>query len=184
VSTNEQGGTSTDEEPVARSRAGAVALPVAHPDGAALGEDEFVALYPALHRFAGITADLDLDPDDLVQEALTRFLRARASRPVEQPDAYLRRTIVNLVVSHRRATGLRRSSPRRVVDREAQSDVYPSDHAALLDRVNPVDRALLTMTVLEGRPIGDAARVLGLSAPAARARLSRAKRALRSEDPR
>lgn len=182
VGTDENLQARTDVRPVPGIRFGAVALPASHPSGPALAEDEFMGLYPSLHRFACVTADADLDPDDLVQEALTRFLRVRGSQPIDHPDAYLRRTIVNLVMSHRRRAGSARSKARQLTEPEDRADDYPSDVASVLERVGPVDRALLTMTVLEGRPVDEASQALGLSATAARARLSRAKRALRREE--
>lgn len=170
--------------PSQRVPGSALELPSANEVRRGLAEDEFVALYPALHRFACVTADLDLDPDDLVQEALTRFLRVRDSREIDRPDAYLRRTIVNLVMSHRRRAGTGRSKGRTDMGPADGPDVYPSDVDGLLDRVGPVERALLTMTVLEGLSTAEAARALGLSPTATRARLSRAKRTLRVEEDR
>jgi len=146
-----------------------------------LTEDDFVALYPSLHRYASATADHDMDPADLVQEALVRYLRSARLRRIDQPLAYLRQTILNLVISHRR-TAARRSKP--TADRssdDVRSDSYPSDAGSILERLAPVDRALLALTALDGLSTSDAARAVGVAPTAARARLSRAKRSLRTK---
>ena len=54
-----------------------------------LDEDAFRQLYPAHHRFASVVADRDVDPDDLVQDALVGLLRAPPGH-VRDPGAYLR----------------------------------------------------------------------------------------------
>lgn len=142
-----------------------------------LDEDQFAKLYPALQRFANGVADSDLDPRDLVQEALTSFLRATRSTPIQDPEAYLRRAIVNLVASHRR-TSARRADAQMSVNRAYQDD-YPSDSDSIIERLTPVDRALVVLTAVEGHSIREAASVVGISAVAARARLMRCKRSLR-----
>jgi DNA-directed RNA polymerase specialized sigma24 family protein len=58
---------------------------------------------------------------------------------------------------------------------------YPSDVAALLSLTSPTDRALLLLVDVEGESIGDAAASVGITAVAARARLSRVRRRLRAE---
>ena len=62
--------------------------------------DELRQLYEPLRRFAAIVGRLDVEPDDLVQEAYTRFL-AGDRGDVEDVGAYLRRTIVNLASNER-----------------------------------------------------------------------------------
>lgn len=64
-------------------------------------------LYPSLRRFAAVTAPFDLDPDDLLQEALVKVLGRRALSDLDHPAAYLQRTMINLAASR----SLRR--PRR-----------------------------------------------------------------------
>jgi RNA polymerase sigma-70 factor (ECF subfamily) len=146
-----------------------------------LTEDDFVVLYPSLHRYASATADSDMDPADLVQEALVRYLRSARQRRIDQPLAYLRQTILNLVISHRRSAARQsRSTADRGSD-DARSDSYPSDSDSILERLSPVDRALLALTVLDGLSASDAATAVGVTPIAARARLSRAKRSLRTK---
>ena len=51
----------------------------------------FDALYPALRRFAAVVGGLEVDPDDLVQEAVARALRRGPLGELDNPGAYLRR---------------------------------------------------------------------------------------------
>jgi RNA polymerase sigma factor (sigma-70 family) len=148
-------------------------------------------LYPALRRFAACTADRDLDPDELVQEAFVRIFDRWGDTPglrgpnaVAGPDdlgAYARRTIVNLVANERRSRGRARAAWNRQTASAALSHPdYPSHLAAVLDQVSPTDRALLLLVDVEGMSTGDAAAMVGITPVSARARLSRARRRLRS----
>ena len=56
----------------------------------------FAELYGPLRRFAAVVGPIEVDPDDLLQEAVARVLRRRRLTDLDQPGAYLRRTIVNL----------------------------------------------------------------------------------------
>ncbi len=69
-----------------------------NPSEEAGGFDEFETfegLYPTLRRFTAMVADLDMDPDDLVQEALAATLQLHRLSELDQPAAYLKRTIVS-----------------------------------------------------------------------------------------
>lgn len=63
---------------------------------------------------------------------------------------------------------------------EAGVTPVPSDLADLL-RLDPTSRALLYLVEVEGASIRDAAAAAGCTEPAARMRLSRARRRLRAE---
>ena len=56
----------------------------------------FARLYPSLRRFAAVVAPREIDPDDLLQEATARALRRGPLGRLDHPEAYLRRTMVNL----------------------------------------------------------------------------------------
>jgi RNA polymerase sigma factor (sigma-70 family) len=148
-------------------------------------------LYPAMRRFAACTADRDIDPDELVQEAFVRVFNRWAGEPglrgpnaEAEPDdlgAYVRRTIVNLVANERRSRGRARAAwNRQTATAESEHPHYPSHLAAVLDQVAPADRALLLLVDVEGMSTGDAATMVGITPVSARARLSRARRRLRS----
>lgn len=146
-----------------------------------LTPDQFRALYPALRRTAAFVADSDCDPDDLVQEVLAAYLRRfRGSAGASDPLAYLRTAIIGTAKNHRRSAGRerRRGSEQR---EDAATPIYPSDIAYLLDRLTTIDRGLIELVDVEGESVATAARLVGVSNVAARARLSRARRLLRRE---
>lgn len=150
------------------------------PDRPAITGAEFETMYPSLRRFAAAVGDSDIDPDDLVQEALARYLRRFAgSDGARDPEAYLRTAIWGLLRNQRRALG--RGQRLRIDATQAHLDEYPSDVQSLLALTSPEERALLLLVDVDGEPIGVAAATLGISGVAARARLSRVRRRLRSE---
>lgn len=54
-------------------------------------------LYPALRRFAAVAAPADLEPDDLVQEALVKVLKRRSLSDLDHPaHTYARRWSISL----------------------------------------------------------------------------------------
>ena len=75
-----------------------------------VGDDEatFAGLYPRLRRLAAVAAPLEVDPDDLVQDALVRVLRRGPLADLDDPGAYLAKVIVNLASNSRRGLGRRR----------------------------------------------------------------------------
>jgi DNA-directed RNA polymerase specialized sigma24 family protein len=93
-------------------------------------------LYPALRRFAAVAAPADMEPDDLLQEALVHVLRSHALSDLDHPGAYLKRTMVSLASSHCRHMGARRRTLQRAAaSADLQADpAYPSDLAELLAR--------------------------------------------------
>ncbi len=140
----------------------------------------FRALYPELRRFAAAVGSSDADPDDLVQDALVRVLQGGRFGRLENPGAYLRRTIVNLAADHRRSMGRRARAIARLMRPSAEMASYPSD-VADLERLKPIERAILYLTDVERMSHGEAAALLGTSAGAARSRASRARRRLRTQ---
>ena len=133
----------------------------------------FQNLYPTLHRFAAVVGDDDMDPDDLVQEVLASALRQGSLTQLDDPGAYLRTSIVHLVRANRRKAGTRRSvAPLIAVELDdTHLDPDTFDLAGLLP-ADPVDRAVLWLTAIEGQPSESVAPLVGLSAAAVRKRLS------------
>ena len=146
-----------------------------------IAEAAFVELYPQLRRFAAVVASQDVDPDDLVQEALAHALRRGTFASLEHPAAYLRQTILNLERSHRRRWARWREREHRVAVTADAEEHYPSD-LSVLQHVTPADRALLYLSLVEGLPYRTVAEVLGLkeSESALRGRASRALRRLKN----
>ena len=141
----------------------------------------FASLYPSLRAFAAVTGSVDVEPDDLVQEAVARTLRNHRLIDLDDAGAYLRRAIVNLAANRRRSLARFRLAFARLdrVD-EGRTPEYASDLNDLL-KLEPDARALLFMIEVEGHSYAEAASVLGITEEAARARAIRARRRLRAE---
>jgi DNA-directed RNA polymerase specialized sigma24 family protein len=140
---------------------------------------ELRELYGPLRRFAAVVGRYDVDPDDIVQDAFTKVLLVEPGR-IQDTGPYVRRIIVNLVHNERRRARRGALATRRLGDGFTTEDRYPSELADLL-RLEPRVRGLLYLVDIEGEPIADAAETLGMSAPAARMALTRARRRLKSE---
>jgi RNA polymerase sigma-70 factor (ECF subfamily) len=151
-------------------------------EGAGVGDDAlFEALYPGLRRFAAATGPMEVDPDDLVQEAVARTLRHHTLSELDDAAAYLRRTIVNLASNHRRGLARWRAAlPRLARDDDSSAPEYASDLADLM-RLPPQTRALLYLVEVDGCSYAEAAAALDLTEDGARARASRARRRLRMD---
>ena len=143
-------------------------------------------LYPSLRRFAAVVAPSDLEPDDLLQEALVSVLQKRSVSSLDHPAAYLRRTILNAAIAHQRSRGRwRRAMTTYVASANPVTvNVYPSDLEELL-RLPPRERAALYLHEVEGYRFSEIGGMLGCSEAAARKASSRGRRrlgmALRSE---
>ena len=140
----------------------------------------FAALYPGLRRLAAVVADADMEPDDLVQEALVRALQKGPLDELRDPATYLRRAIVNLASNERRRLGRRRTAVRRLGPDADEQPAYPSDLADL-QSLPAIDRAALYLTQVEGLSAEEAGSELGLSANAVNLRVSRSRRLLRRQ---
>jgi RNA polymerase sigma factor (sigma-70 family) len=136
-------------------------------------------LYPQLRRFAAVVGPAEVDPDDLVHDALVRVLGMGSLAKLDNPSAYLRRTIVNLASNHRRRMGRKRRAFNRVVVPDSYLQSYPSDVTELL-RLSPKARAVLYLTSVEGRSFAEVAQALDCSEASARASASRGRRKLRT----
>lgn len=145
------------------------------PDDAAL----FASLYPALRRFAAAAASNDVEPDDLVQEALASLLSTREIGSIDNPEAYLRRSILNLESNHRRSQARRRTKSRLISSREPDPIAYPSDLADL-ESLEPDQRAILFLFEVEGRPFAEVAEMLDQTESTIRRRATTARRQLRA----
>jgi RNA polymerase sigma-70 factor (ECF subfamily) len=121
-----------------------------------------------------VAGSVDVEPDDLVQEALVRTLRKGSLSCLDNPLAYLRRTIVNLASNQRRSLGRRRRAVARLSVDENWLPSYPADLEAILD-LPPKHRAILYLVEVEGVPYAEVADQLGMTVPAARSMASRAR---------
>jgi RNA polymerase sigma-70 factor (ECF subfamily) len=138
-----------------------------------------VELYPSLRRFAAVVAPVDLEPDDLLQEALVSVLRRHSFSDLDHPAAYMRKTILNAANAHNRSRGRWRKAMTRYAASAAGSTSpgYPSDLDELL-RLPPRERAALYLHEVEGYRFVEIGPMLGCSEGAARKASSRGRRRL------
>ena len=137
------------------------------------------SLYPALRKIAAVAGSVDVEPDDLVQEALVRTLRKGALADLDNPLAFLRKTIVNLASNQRRSLGRRRKAFGRLGFEEAWMPSYPAHIEAILD-LPPRQRAILYLVEVEDVPYAEAAEQLGMTTEAARTMANRARKRART----
>lgn len=125
-----------------------------------------------------MAGSVDIEPDDLVQEALVRTLSKQRLAELDNPLAYLRKAIVNLASNHRRSLARRRKAVARPSEEEGLLPSYPADIEAILD-LPPRQRAILYLVEVEDVPYSEAARQLGMTTVAARQLASRARKKAR-----
>jgi len=152
--------------------------PTSAPGDPDLDAAVFRAMYAPLRRYAAVVGSLSDDPDDLVQEAITRTLATTSLSDLDNPTAYLRRTISNLAINNTRSDTARHARDHLVLGPAASDDHYPSD-IAVLDLLSPGERAAVFLADVEGRPFAEIAEILSCSPVAARLRASRGRRRLR-----
>lgn len=143
---------------------------------------ELRAMYKRLRRFAGAVGPWELEPEDLLQEALVRALQGGSLSRLDYPEAYLRRTIVNLSHNYIR----RRHTTDRVHAVIAESpggdggSTYPSDLADLLS-LDPVARAILYLHDVELYSFPEVSDALGVAVGTCRQIASRSREQLRHQ---
>lgn len=137
------------------------------------------SLYPALRKIAAVAGSFDVDPDDLVQEALVRCLRRGPISALDNPLAFIRKTIVNLASNERRSLGRKRRALARLSSEEGWWPNYPADLEAILD-LPPRQRAILYLVEVEDVPYAEAAQQLGMTTEAARMLANRARKRARA----
>lgn len=141
-----------------------------------LSLDEVRELYPRLRRFAGVVGDSDMEPDDLVQDALAVALSR--SGPIDRPEAFLRTVMLRKVIDRRRRAARWRERMPLLAEPLAVWDRYSAEES-VLERMSPTDRAVLFLSVVEGRPHKEIGVLLGVSEATVRQRAKRAKRRAR-----
>jgi DNA-directed RNA polymerase specialized sigma24 family protein len=147
------------------------------------GEEEvvFTTLYPGLRRFAAVVGPIEVEPDDLVQEALARALAVGPLSELRDPGAYVRAIMVRLAANQRRSLGRRRTAIRFLEDRARHAAaVYPPDLVDL-NVLDAEDRAVVYLSIIEQATSDEIGAALGWSAGRVRMRKHRALRRLRAE---
>lgn len=140
----------------------------------------FDALYPSLRRFAGAVGPWDVEPDDLVQEALARALRGGPLDRLDNPGAYLRRAIINMSSNHFRKRNMRSDADAVYLGDSSTPQVpsYPSDLADLMS-LEPAERAVVYLHDVHGYTFVEIAAAIDTPESTCRQIASRARRKLR-----
>jgi DNA-directed RNA polymerase specialized sigma24 family protein len=146
------------------------------------GDEELLRrIYPSLRRLAAVVGGGEIEPEDLLQEAVARALRLGSLSALEEPAAYLSRTIVNLASNSRRRFARRRWALSRMGAAFSAGSgpiAYPSDLSDL-ERLAPRERGAIYLHDVEGHPFEEVAALLGCSPDAARQSASRGRQRLR-----
>jgi RNA polymerase sigma-70 factor (ECF subfamily) len=139
-------------------------------------ERAFEALWSDVFRFALAWTNDWSDAEDLAQEAYLRLWNHRTQIDWERPVLpWL------LVTTRRLATDRFRRLRRRLVSASEPPSLDASVQARWLDvsaamaELSPLERTALVMTAIDGASYDEAARVLGTTAGALRAAVSRAR---------
>jgi RNA polymerase sigma factor (sigma-70 family) len=142
----------------------------------------FAEMYDRLRRFAGAVGPWDMEPDDLLHEALVRTLRLGPLTRLENPEAYLRRTITNIARNWMKRQGIARSAQHSVAARAdaAAEPSYPSDLSDLLE-LDPIGRAVVFLHDIEGHTFAEVGELLGISEGNSRQIAVRARHVLRHQ---
>ena len=141
---------------------------------ATVGWSEIDAVYrrlrPALVRLANLLTGSETLAEDVVQDAFVGFARHAAT--VENPDGYLRTSVVNLSRDvHRRAGRAGRVAPEVVT----VTHVPEIDETwAALRRLPERQRAVVVLRFYEDLPFEEIGRLLGCPATTARSLAHRA----------
>ena len=154
------------------------------------------ARYPQLLRRGYLLTGNQLAAEDLVQEALARCCAAWRRHPITEPDAYVHRVMVNVLISRSRLRRFREEVTADVPDVRA-SDVT-SQHAerdavwrALLE-TPPRQQAVLVLRFYEGMTESEIAACMDTTVGTVRSQTAKglarlrelAPTAIRTEDPR
>jgi RNA polymerase sigma-70 factor (sigma-E family) len=142
------------------------------------------ARYPQLLRRGYLLTGSQLAAEDLVQEALARCCAAWRRHPVTEPDAYVQRVMVNVLISRSR---LRRFHEEATADvPEVRSSDPTSQHAdrdvvwRALQETAPRQRAVLVLRFYEGMTESEIATCLDVTVGTVRSQTAKGLARLRA----
>ncbi len=138
-----------------------------------------------MHRMAILLVGHD-DADDLVTDAVQRAVSSRRWPTIEQPGAYLTRTLIHLATDRRRATSRRIGRERRTTGSDrVESRVADIERklvvAAALGSLSASQLAVVYLRYWEDMTLQQVASHLNIRVGSASTHLDRAKRRLRIE---
>ena len=159
--------------------------------------ESFETLRPLLFGIAYRMLGSAADADDLVQETWLRYVRALGDGArIESLKAYLAATISRLAIDHLRSATVRREEyvglwlPEPLltdgpfVDASGVTDDGESLSMAfllLLERLNPVERAVFLLHDIFGYPLKEVAKMIEKTEPNTRKIATRARAAIRAD---
>jgi RNA polymerase sigma-70 factor (ECF subfamily) len=162
-------------------------------------DDAYQELRPLLFSIAYRMVGSVSEAEDLVQEAFLRFHRAvRKGTTIGSPKAYLSATVTRLAINHLQSARVRReqyvgtwlpepllTSPDDETTRHAETaDSLSMAFMVLLERLSPVERAVLVLREVLGYSYGEIAEMVGKSEENSRQIFARAHRHVEARKPR
>ena len=153
------------------------------------------ARYPQLLRRGYLLTGSQLAAEDLVQEALARCCAAWRRHPITEPDAYVHRVMVNVLISRSRLRRFREEVTADVP--EVRASDATSQHAErdavwrALQRTAPRQRAVLVLRFYEDMTESEIAACLDVTVGTVRSQTAKglarlrelAPTAIRTEEP-
>jgi len=142
------------------------------------------ARYPQLLRRGYLLTGSQLAAEDLVQEALARCCAAWRRQPVTEPDAYVQRVMVNVLISRSRLRRFREEATANVP--EAGAPDLTSQHAdrdavwRALQETAPRQRAVLVLRFYEGMTESEIAVCLDITVGTVRSQTAKGLARLRA----
>jgi RNA polymerase sigma-70 factor, ECF subfamily len=162
--------------------------------------DTFDSLRPLLFSIAYRMLGSVSDAEDMVQESYVRYERAiREGTDIESPRAYLSAVVTRLAIDHQRAALVRRESysgqwlPEPLLTDEDRDDpaihIEQADSLSMafllvLERLNPVERAVFLLHDVFGYGYDEVAAIVGKTEANCRQLAVRARRHVEAEKPR
>ncbi|MFQ5349711.1 MAG: RNA polymerase sigma factor [Thermoanaerobaculia bacterium] len=136
-------------------------------------------IWPQLVALARTILAGDDEAEDVVQEALVHaWSRLASLRQAEKFPAWARRIVARRCFAH----GRRKRPPAQIVPATPpESQLQRIDVARVLGRLAPRQRAVVYLTLVEGRSTSEAAAMLGILPATARVHRHRAMARLRSD---
>lgn len=142
------------------------------------------ARYPQLLRRGYLLTGSQLAAEDLVQEALARCCAAWRRHPITEPDAYVHRVMLNVLISRSRLRRFREEVTANVP--EAGASDLASQHAdrdavwRALQATAPRQRAVLVLRFYEGMTESEIAARLDITVGAVRSQTAKGLARLRA----
>lgn len=140
---------------------------------------------PALLGYLARRVDDPQDAADLLSETFLVVWRRRGDLPAPPHDRPWLYGVARRVLSNQRRATRRRDAAAHamaalVVEAMTPAPEMSIDVARALDKLNPLDREILTLSAWEALTSGEIARVVALPPSTVRARLARARAVIRA----